>query len=108
MKAVLTRIARSILILWVLVIVCWLGSRPAEAATPRGQSATYQFRKFNACPSTGKFTGACPGWVMDHMHSLRCGGPDTPENLWWQTRVEAKDKDRQEDECWRYYQGPRK
>jgi hypothetical protein len=42
---------------------------------------------------------------MDHMKSLRCGGLDVPENLWWMTTAEAKVKDTQEDECRRYYQG---
>jgi hypothetical protein len=77
----------------------------AHATTARGTEAPRLFRKYNACPSTGKFTGACPGWVMDHLKSLRCGGLDVPENLWWMTTAEAKVKDRQEDECWRYYQG---
>lgn len=75
--------------------------------TERGGRATYQFRKYNACPSTGKFSGPCPGWVMDHLESLRCGGKDIPENLWWQRIGEARVKDTQEDECWRYYRGPR-
>jgi hypothetical protein len=93
-----------------LIIVIWFVTHGslAQAATKRGQSATYQFRKYNPCPSTGKFTGACPGWRMDHLESLRCGGKDVPENLWWQTVQESYAKDAQEDECWRYYQGPRK
>lgn len=73
--------------------------------TNRGWRAPTEFRKLNPCPSTGKTTGACPGWVLDHLVSLRCGGPDTPENLWWQRVDEAKAKDQQEDECWRYYPG---
>lgn len=92
---------RAALVFALLAVFC----HHAEAATPRGQAATYQFRKSNACPSTGKFTGACPGWVMDHLKSLRCGGLDVPENLWWMTVKEAKVKDTQEDECWRYYKG---
>lgn len=86
------------------IAACALVWAPAlEAGTKRGWRAPYEFRKMVPCPSTGKLTGACPGWVMDHMVSLRCGGPDTPENLWWQPVAEAKAKDKVEDECWRYY-----
>jgi hypothetical protein len=77
----------------------------AHATTPRGTEAPRLFRKANACPATGKLTDACPGWVIDHLKSLRCGGPDAPENMWWMTTAEAKVKDQQENECWRYHQG---
>lgn len=107
MKQVVITICRTIFILWAVITIAWFASRPAEAATPRGKSATYQFRKHNACPSTAMYTGACPGWRMDHMHSLRCGGPDTPENLWWLTVEEHKAKLKPEAQCWRYFQGPR-
>jgi hypothetical protein len=74
-----------------------------DATTTRSPKTTAAFRKLVACPSTHKFTGACPGWIMDHMHSLRCGGLDVPENLWWQTVEESRLKDVQEAQCWRYY-----
>lgn len=88
-----------------LILAMALLCAQAEATTPRGTAAPAAFRKINPCPSTHKTTGACPGWVMDHLHSLRCGGADVPENLWWMTTEEAKVKDKQEDECWRYYGG---
>jgi len=40
--------------------------------------------------------GACPGYVVDHIKALKHGGSDTPENMQWQTRAEAKAKDREE------------
>ena len=40
------------------------------------------------------------GYVVDHIIPLACGGPDTPENMQWQTIEEAKAKDRVEQkEC---------
>jgi hypothetical protein len=96
---------RLIIILCLLFAAVFWDAATSHATTPRGTEAPRLFRKANACPSTGKFTGPCPGWVMDHMKSLRCGGLDVPENLWWMTTAEAKVKDTQEDECRRYYQG---
>lgn len=46
--------------------------------------------------------GARPGWVVDHLRSLRCHGADLPSNMWWQTIEEARAKDLAEDECARY------
>lgn len=37
-----------------------------------------------------------PGYVIDHVIPLACGGPDTPQNMQWQTRAEAKAKDKWE------------
>lgn len=77
----------------------------AGATTPRGTEAPRLFRKANACPATKLFTGPCVGWTMDHMVPLACNGPDTPQNLQWQTVAEAKAKDKIELQCWRYFQG---
>jgi hypothetical protein len=40
-------------------------------------------------------TGLCPGYVVDHI-VLKRGGSDAPENMQWQTRGQAKAKDRVE------------
>lgn len=48
------------------------------------------------CPATGRKTGACPGYVVDHIHPLKRGGADHPDNMQWQTRQEAREKDRWE------------
>ena len=49
-------------------------------------------------PSTGKTRGACPGYVVDHIEPLCAGGRDHPSNMQWQTREEAKKKDKKERE----------
>jgi hypothetical protein len=37
-----------------------------------------------------------PGYVVDHVKPLACGGADVPSNRHWQTIAEAKAKDRVE------------
>lgn len=42
----------------------------------------------------------CPGYIVDHIKALACGGPDQPSNMQWQTIADAKAKDRWElNEC---------
>lgn len=41
------------------------------------------FKKIHSCPSTGKSTGACPGWQMDHTVPLSVFGADSVSNLQW-------------------------
>lgn len=37
-----------------------------------------------------------PGYVIDHIRPLACGGPDVPTNMQWQTVADARAKDRTE------------
>jgi hypothetical protein len=37
-----------------------------------------------------------PGYVVDHIIPLACGGADAPSNMQWQTVAEAKAKDKTE------------
>jgi hypothetical protein len=57
--------------------------------------------KKHPCPANGNTRGACPGHVVDHITPLRAGGADHPSNMQWQTREEAKIKDRREREMCR-------
>jgi hypothetical protein len=41
-------------------------------------------------------TGACPGYIFDHVIGLKRGGADDPGNMQWQTIADAKAKDRME------------
>jgi len=47
----------------------------------------------NPCPATGLVRGVCPGYVIDHVKPLACGGADAPGNMQWQTTADAKAKD---------------
>lgn len=65
----------------------------------RSKSARSAFMRQHPCPTTGKTSGSCPGYVVDHVEALACGGPDDPSNMQWQTRAEAKAKDKTELWC---------
>lgn len=79
----------------------------AVACTPAGasrhhrsHSAKAAFARQHPCPSTGKPIPHCPGYVIDHIDPLECGGPDAPSNMQWQTIADGKAKDRWErDGC---------
>ncbi|MDP9112444.1 MAG: HNH endonuclease [Acidobacteriota bacterium] len=62
----------------------------------RSKEAKSQFEHEHHCPSTGKASGACPGYVVDHVQPLKRGGADAPSNMQWQTKEEAKEKDKTE------------
>jgi hypothetical protein len=64
--------------------------------THRDPAQRRAFQREHACPSTGKTSGACPGYVVDHVQALKHGGADSPGNMQWQTVQDAKAKDRVE------------
>lgn len=66
------------------------------AAQARDRNQVYAFRKNHPCPATGKRTGACPGYVVDHVVPLCLGGPDKPSNMQWQTTAASMAKDKRE------------
>lgn len=68
----------------------------AEARIHRDHKPVAEFQRQNPCPSTGKRRGACPGYVVDHVIALACGGQNHPSNLQWQTIAEGKAKDKWE------------
>ena len=62
----------------------------------RSEEAKNSFKHSHPCPSTGKSSGACPGYVVDHVKPLACGGADAPSNMQWQTVAAGKAKDKVE------------
>lgn len=58
-------------------------ARDEDGTILRSRSLLREFQKLYPCPSTGKTTGACPGWYKDHVIPLVCGGKDVIENLQW-------------------------
>lgn len=78
-----------------LLIVLFASGSAADV--PRSASARRAFVRENPCPATGERKGACPGWVVDHIAPLCAGGADHASNMQWQTREDAKSKDREEN-----------
>jgi hypothetical protein len=68
--------------------------RDSRGRIARSASARHEFQRAHPCPSTGRTTGACSGWVVDHRVPLKRGGSNTPGNMQWQTKAAAKAKDR--------------
>jgi len=62
----------------------------------RSAKAKDDFKKSHPCPSTGKTSGPCAGYVIDHVVPLKRGGADAPANMQWQTTAKAKAKDKWE------------
>jgi hypothetical protein len=64
-----------------------------RSRTVRTAAAKRAFRRLHPCPATGLRKGPCAGYVIDHVKPLACGGPDSPDNMQWQTIADAKAKD---------------
>ncbi len=71
-------------------------ARDGHGKILRSAKAKDDFKRVNPCPATGRSSGACPGYVIDHVVPLKRGGADAPYNMQWQTTEAAKIKDRWE------------
>ena len=71
-------------------------NRDSHGKIKRSAEVKSAFKRSHPCPSTGKSSGACPGYVVDHVKPLKRGGADAPENMQWQTKADAKAKDKWE------------
>lgn len=76
-----------------IILVCLFISFQIEAKQQRSYHSIKQFKLDNPCPATGRYKGSCPGYVIDHKIPIACGGIDTPKNMMWQTKDDAKAKD---------------
>jgi hypothetical protein len=65
-------------------------ARDAHGRIKRSASARHEFEVQTGYPK-GR-----PGYVIDHIRPLACGGADDPSNMQWQTVEAAKAKDRTE------------
>ena len=70
--------------------------RNSRGRIERSSSAKRTFEASHPCPATGRTSGPCKGYVIDHVKALACGGTDAPENMQWQTSAAATAKDKVE------------
>ena len=75
---------------------CYTCMRDENGRIKRDPEMRRAFRALMPCPATGRTSGACPGFVVDHIVALKRGGPDVPANMQWQPVAEAWAKDRVE------------
>jgi hypothetical protein len=75
---------------------CKSCARDSKGRIARSATAKRDFQKAHPCPATGKTSGACKGYVIDHVLPLKRGGADAPGNMQWQTVQAPKAKDRVE------------
>lgn len=57
--------------------------RDANGNILRRADVLAAFKRIHPCPSTGKTTGACAGWQIDHPVPLKCYGLDAVSNMQW-------------------------
>lgn len=57
--------------------------REPDGTISRSNAVRDAFKRQHPCPSTGKPSGACPGWEIDHVIPLACGGCDAVSNMQW-------------------------
>ena len=62
---------------------CGEPKRDSSGKIERSMTVLREFQKLHPCPSTGLEKGKCPGWAIDHVIPLACGGCDTINNLQW-------------------------
>lgn len=79
-----------------LTAVALLLATALAPAADRSRALRAEFMRQHRCPSTGKPSGACPGWQVDHREALICGGRDELANLQWLTIAAHREKTRVE------------
>jgi 5-methylcytosine-specific restriction endonuclease McrA len=82
---------------WLALVAACLSTftLPADGSD-RSRALRAEFLRQHPCPSTGLPRGACPGWQVDHIEALVCGGRDELRNLQWLTIEEHRQKTRVE------------
>lgn len=62
---------------------CGSPLRDESGRIKRSTFVINEFKRVHPCPSTGLQSGSCPGWAIDHVIPLACGGCDAIENMQW-------------------------
>ena len=75
---------------WCSVVALAACCMPVHGQPSDVQRAAFQ--KYNSCPSTGRRTGACPGYRIAYRVALCAGGQDRWTNMVWLSEPAARDK----------------
>ena len=78
----------------IIIILALLVPTFADAHVNRSIAAKRAFAREVACPATGLHKLPCPGYVIDHVKPIFCGGADNKSNMQYQTIAAGKAKDR--------------
>jgi len=62
---------------------CGTPKREKNGEIARSTLVLDAFKRIHPCPSNGNMSGSCPGWAIDHVIPLACGGCDAVSNLQW-------------------------
>lgn len=62
---------------------CYPIVRDSSGSIYRSSKVRTTFQVIHPCPVTGLSYGACPGWQVNHVIPLACGGCDTVSNMDW-------------------------
>lgn len=57
--------------------------RDSTGTIVRSRAVIAAFKRAHPCPANGARVGACPGWAIDHVIPLVCGGCDHVSNMQW-------------------------
>jgi len=87
---VLSRRVRKI----VVVAAALVSLASPAAGASRSAAERLAFVRENPCPVTGLRRGRCPGWEVDHVVALVCGGADKRHNMQWLTVQQHRVKTR--------------
>ena len=75
---------------------CGMPARDPDGSIRRSALVINDFKRIHPCPATGK-SDECPGWSIDHVIPLACGGCDSIHNMQWlPTGYKVNGKDRWE------------
>lgn len=71
---------------------CHAGRGHKKGKVHRSKAAVATFKRTHECPTTHQVGGPCPGYEVDHIVPLACGGADDPSNMQWLTEEENRHK----------------
>lgn len=68
---------------------CGFVDRDRNGEIKRSDAEIAKFKRIWPCPSTGKKSGPCPKYAINHSVPIACGGCDSIHNMEWM-RIDVK------------------